>query len=36
MLAKKLGTGTPEWQIIGVGVEDSSIEYPDTTTSLTF
>lgn len=31
----KLGVeGTPEWQIIGVGVEDSSIEYnPDTTTS---
>lgn len=30
----KLGAGTPEWQIIGVGVEDSSIEYnPDTTTS---
>lgn len=27
------GTGTPEWQIIGVGVEDSSIEYnPDTET----
>lgn len=27
-------SGTPEWQIIGVGVEDSSIEYnPDTTTS---
>lgn len=27
------GSGTPEWQIIGVGVEDSSIEYnPDTET----
>ena len=26
-------SGTPEWQIIGVGVEDSSIEYnPDTET----
>lgn len=33
-VGEKLGTGTPEWQIIGVGVEDSSIEYnPDTTTS---
>ena len=28
-----LGEGTPEWQIVGVGVEDSSIEYnPDTET----
>lgn len=28
-----MGSGTPEWQIIGVGVEDSSIEYnPDTET----
>lgn len=28
------GTGTPKWQIIGVGVEDSSIEYnPDTSTT---
>lgn len=27
------GTGTPEWQIVGVGVEDSSIEFnPDTET----
>ena len=27
------GSGTPEWQIIGVGVEDSSIEYnPDAET----
>lgn len=27
------GSGTPEWQIVGVGVEDSSIEYnPDTET----
>ena len=27
------GTGTPKWQIIGVGVEDSSIEFnPDTET----
>lgn len=33
-VGEKLGSGTPEWQIIGVGVEDSSIEYnPDTTTS---
>lgn len=33
-VGEKLGAGTPEWQIIGVGVEDSSIEYnPDTTTS---
>ena len=33
-VGEKLGNGTPEWQIIGVGVEDSSIEYnPDTTTS---
>ena len=27
-------SGTPEWQIVGVGVEDSSIEYnPDTETT---
>ena len=27
------GSGTPDWQIVGVGVEDSSIEYnPDTET----
>lgn len=27
------GTGTPKWQIVGVGVEDSAIEYnPDTET----
>lgn len=27
-------SGTPEWQIVGVGVEDSAIEYnPDTETS---
>lgn len=27
------GTGTPEWQVVGVGVEDSSIEFnPDTET----
>ena len=27
------GTGTPKWEIVGVGVEDSSIEYnPDTET----
>lgn len=27
------GAGTPKWQIVGVGVEDSSIEYnPDTST----
>lgn len=27
------GSGTPEWQIVGVGVEDSSIEFnPDTET----
>lgn len=27
------GSGTPEWQIVGVGVEDSAIEYnPDTET----
>lgn len=33
-VGEKLGSGTPEWQIIGVGVEDSAIEYnPDTTTS---
>ena len=28
------GSGTPEWQIVGVGVEDSSIEFnPDTETT---
>lgn len=27
------GSGTPDWQIVGVGVEDSSVEYnPDTET----
>lgn len=27
------GTGTPEWQIVGVGVEESSVEFnPDTET----